>query len=530
MAEDKPSDLPTRIGKYVILGYIATGGMAELFLGRDPTTHEPVVIKRILPHLARQTSFVSMFIDEARIGLMVRHPNLVEHLELGQIGSELFLVMEYLEGESLSGLMRRLVSRGERLDFGLVAHIVAQACLGLHAAHALTDDHDKPLHIVHRDVSPSNIFVTYEGKVKVLDFGIATAVHRLTHTATGQIKGKFSYMSPEQCRSKHVDHRSDLFSLGIVLYELSVLKRLFKRDNELLVLEAVCEDAISRPTKECHDYPQVLEDICMRALSRDRDRRQASAKQLHGELIAAMSAVGYRSDPHVSLKYEMRRLFADRMAEKDALVAHVRGGTDVGELPAAEVDEAVEVPDATFGAPTSVRALSEAPTTAQRRSKRWFRYAVAAAAVLALAEVVTWLYVGRDSGTAPTTRPAIAAPPAVAARPAPSPTPPQATPPTAAPAPAPPQPTAVEITIESHPQGEVFIDGRAFGPSPVTAHLTGTTARVEVRRSGYATAKQDVALDRDHGLVFALTPASHPTEAAKAKREPQAEDTFHRFD
>src|SRR5262245_38331661 len=143
MAEDVAPILPTRIGRHDVVGYIATGGMAELFLGKDPATSRPVVIKRILPHLARQTSFVSMFIDEARIGSMIRHPNLVEHLELGQVGTELFMVMEYLEGENLAGMIRRLVKRGERVDYGLAAYVASQACLGLHAAHVFTDDHDK---------------------------------------------------------------------------------------------------------------------------------------------------------------------------------------------------------------------------------------------------------------------------------------------------------------------------------------------------------------------------------------------------
>src|SRR5258705_2456606 len=135
----------------------------------------------------------------------------------------------------------------------------------------LTDDQDKPLQIVHRDVSPSNVFVTYEGDVKVLDFGIATAAQRLTQqTATGQLKGKVAYMSPEQCRGETLDARSDIFSLGVVLYELSVLKRLFQRDNELLVLNAVCEDPIPPPSRECADYPTALEHICVRALAPDR--------------------------------------------------------------------------------------------------------------------------------------------------------------------------------------------------------------------------------------------------------------------
>src|SRR5690348_217514 len=150
--------LPSKIGRHQVVGYIATGGMAELFLGKEQTGR-PIVIKRILPHLARQPAFVSMFVDEARIGTLTKHPNLVEVLELGQVGTDLFLVMEYLVGENLVGLVRRLVRRGEQMSYALAAYIIAEVCDGLHAAHELTDQDGNRLDLVHRDVSPQNIFV-----------------------------------------------------------------------------------------------------------------------------------------------------------------------------------------------------------------------------------------------------------------------------------------------------------------------------------------------------------------------------------
>ena len=276
-AEARVAPLPSRIGRHTVVGYIATGGMAELFLGKEPTGR-PVVIKRILPHLARQTTFVSMFIDEARIGSRAKHPNLVEVFELGQVGTDLFLVMEYLVGENLAGLVRRLTKRNERISYQLCAYIIAEVCDGLHFAHELKDDDSgKPLELVHRDVSPQNVFVTYGGDVKLLDFGVATASQRLTQTASGEVKGKYAYMSPEQCRGEPLDRRSDIFSLGTVLYELTTLRRLFKRPNELQVMRAITEDPIPRPTHELPDYPPALEAICVRALARDREQRYASA-------------------------------------------------------------------------------------------------------------------------------------------------------------------------------------------------------------------------------------------------------------
>src|SRR6476646_8612099 len=268
--EARVAPLPDRIGRHQVVGYIATGGMAELFLGKE-TTGRPVVIKRILPHLPRQTSFVSMFIDEARIGSRAKHPNLVEVHELGQVGTDLFLVMEYLVGENLAGLVRRLTKRKERMSYSLSAYIISEVCGGLHFAHELKDDESgNALELVHRDVSPQNVFVTYGGDVKLLDFGVATASQRLTQTASGEVKGKYAYMSPEQCRGEPLDRRSDIFSLGTVLYELTTQRRLFTRANERQVMEALCDEPIPRPQAEVDEYPKCLEAFCTRALARDR--------------------------------------------------------------------------------------------------------------------------------------------------------------------------------------------------------------------------------------------------------------------
>ncbi|HEX5064372.1 MAG TPA: serine/threonine-protein kinase, partial [Kofleriaceae bacterium] len=299
--------LPPRIGRHAVLGYLADGGMAEIFLGKE-SDGRPVVIKRILPHLARQQNFVSMFIDEARIGSLVKHPNVVEIYELGQVGTDLFMVMEYLAGESVSGVLRRHELRGDRLDVALGAYVIAEACAGLHAAHELRDADGNPAGVIHRDISPSNLFITYGGEVKVLDFGIATAHDRLSRTATGHVKGKFSYMSPEQCLGIPMDAKSDLWSLGVVLYELTTQRRLFKRPNELLVLKAVTQDPIPRPRKEQLQYPQLLEQIVMRALQREPSRRPHSALELREQLLDAMAKLGFTGDPRTELARVMTTL------------------------------------------------------------------------------------------------------------------------------------------------------------------------------------------------------------------------------
>ena len=310
-AEPKPAPLPQRIGRHQVVGYIATGGMAELFLGKEPSGR-PVVIKRILPHLARQASFVSMFIDEARIGALAKHANLVEVYELGQVGTDLFLVMEYLVGENLAGLSRRLVKKNERMSYGLVAWLVAEVCDGLHAAHELTDEHGRRLDLVHRDVSPQNVFVTYGGDVKLLDFGVATAAHRLTQTASGQVKGKYAYMSPEQCRGEALDRRSDLFSLGTVLYELTVGRRPFRGETDFAVMDQIVYKGAVAPSQLVHGYPPELEAIVMKLLERGPSMRYPTGEDLLHDLDEFVAKHGLWMSPRAIGKY-MRVLFADKI-------------------------------------------------------------------------------------------------------------------------------------------------------------------------------------------------------------------------
>ncbi len=250
--------LPEQIGRYQILGLLGTGGMAEILLARlsGPSGFErPVVIKRILPHLAREKRFRDMFTDEARIVAGIRHQNVVHVNELGLEGDELYMVMEYLEGESAASLARRLASSRKLLNFGLCAHIMAEMAAGLHAAHEMRHPDGTPQNLVHRDVSPANVFVTYAGEAKILDFGIAVAADRVSRTEAGQVKGKYAYMSPEQCQGAQLDRRSDIFSMGTVLYEVSTCRRLFKRASDMLTLQAICGEDVVPPRKLVHGKP-----------------------------------------------------------------------------------------------------------------------------------------------------------------------------------------------------------------------------------------------------------------------------------
>jgi serine/threonine-protein kinase len=541
-AEARAAPLPSRIGRHAVVGYIATGGMAELFLGKEPTGR-PVVIKRILPHLARQTSFVSMFIDEARIGSRAKHPNLVEVYELGQVGNDLFLVMEYLVGENLAGLVRRLTKKNERMAYGLCAYIIAEVCDGLHAAHELTDEAGNHLELVHRDVSPQNVFVTYGGDVKLLDFGVATAAHRLTQTASGEVKGKYAYMSPEQCRGEPLDRRSDIFSLGIVLYELTTQKRLFKRTNELQVMKAITEDPIPRPTREAPEYPACLEDICVRALARDPAQRYATAAEMREDLLKAMTQIGLDGDPHEAIASKLARVFSDRMAQKRELMDRVRRGGDLTELLVPEVDEQVDVPivSAVEATPLSrVRGATSAPPTKNRRAVFLVAFL---AAVIAGAGVGAYLRLHRSPSTKPVAR--TTPPPIVAIAPSDAPlrTPAVGSAGSAVEVeiedveevpPAPPEQEYIVVTVETDPAGvNVKLDGEERGATPIDVKIkkSAEPMKLELLSPGFTTAAQQVVPDRDQRMYFSLIKTEKTI--VRIKRPPKKKDRgsgFHRFD
>ncbi|HEY0714931.1 MAG TPA: serine/threonine-protein kinase, partial [Polyangia bacterium] len=278
--------ITVRLGRYQIVERIATGGMAEVYLavhGELAGFRTPVVLKKVLPHLANNPQFIDMFLDEARIASMLDHPNVVRIYEVGRSGSEYFLAMELVQGKSLSALLRRFQETYSRMDPRLAAFVVAQAAAGLHHAHNLTDPLGNPLGLVHRDVSPQNILISFEGSVKVIDFGIARALGRITETQTGGMKGKFGYMSPEQARGEDVDLRTDIFALGVVLWEALTNRRLFQRENDLATMRALAYEPIPRPSTVADVSPE-LESLVMRALARNPKLRFANGREMASAL------------------------------------------------------------------------------------------------------------------------------------------------------------------------------------------------------------------------------------------------------
>ena len=285
-----------RLGKYELGQRIARGGMAEVFLARLEWARgleKAVVVKRILPQWAAEPRFVEMFFSEAQLASQLSHPNIAQIIEFGESDGAYFLAMEYVDGSSLRTLFKAIRARGERMPFGHCARIVASACEALAYAHDLTDSRTgRPLQLVHRDVSPDNILISAAGAVKLADFGIAKAVTQSHHTKTGVVKGKLPYMSPEQVRSEPLDRRADIFSLGVVLYELVAGAKPYEARSEIDLIQAIVKKDRIPLSSRRPDTPPELERIVLRAMERDRALRYSDCRVMHGELEQFLISAG----------------------------------------------------------------------------------------------------------------------------------------------------------------------------------------------------------------------------------------------
>lgn len=275
---------PIEFGDYRLLSKLAQGGMAEIFLAQD-AQGTICAIKRILPHLAHEESFIRMFIDEARIVSHLDHPNIAAVYDQGKVDGYYYIAMEFVQGHSLLALSERAKQIKMPLPRGLLAFVVAELLAGLGCAHSARDKKGRHLGIVHRDVTPQNVLISYDGEVKLVDFGVAKARARLTHTEAGFTKGKLSYMSPEQARGEELDGRSDLFSVGVILHEITTNSRLFNKEGPGGILGAIVNDPIPKPSSKAKGYPRLLEDICMQALDKDVDTRFQSAEEMQDALM-----------------------------------------------------------------------------------------------------------------------------------------------------------------------------------------------------------------------------------------------------
>lgn len=310
------------VGRYEILKHLATGGMAEVYLAIQRGLHgfaRPVVIKRILPHLACDRDFVQMFLDEARLAARLHHPNIVQILDLGSEDGEYFIAMELLEGENLAELAL-LAEVDQETPFPplLAAAIGAEVAEGLEYAHTLQDASGNPLHLVHRDVSPQNIVVLWSGEVKIIDFGVARAASQLHATDAGVRKGKLHYMSPEQCQNKAVDARTDVFALGVVLWELLAGERLRKGDSEGAVVWAIT--AVEPPPLAAfRPVPPDLTAVVEKALEKDPACRFQSTGEMAAALRDCLRAAGEQNAPSALAAF-VRRVAGERIrAHSEAL-------------------------------------------------------------------------------------------------------------------------------------------------------------------------------------------------------------------
>lgn len=278
-------ELPQELGRYRIIRRLGTGGMAEVFLAKSTGAEgieKVLVLKRVLPSFARSAKFISMFIDEAKVAMRLNHPNIVQVYAFEQVKTEFLLAMELVDGLDLGRLVAAVRRSGRKLPPGLAAYVVQEVSKGLDYAHKRKDASGQPMDIVHRDVSPQNVLMSYEGVVKVADFGIAKA--RMVSEETGVIKGKFAYMSPEQARGDHVDHRSDVYSLGILLAELLMGRPMYPGLQGLDVLAKVRDAELTLPSDVDPEVPKALDRIVRRATSADREHRYQTARSLAGAL------------------------------------------------------------------------------------------------------------------------------------------------------------------------------------------------------------------------------------------------------
>jgi serine/threonine protein kinase len=304
----------TTSNRYAILGRIATGGMAEIFLARATSlagVERYVVLKRILPERTRDPTFVKMFLDEARLAAQLQHPNIAQVHDIGRLGDSYFFTMEYVHGEDLRAILQRLAALRRLPPLNHALLVAAGAAAALHHAHERTGPDRKPLGIVHRDVSPSNVMVGFEGAVKLVDFGVAKASQRSTETRTGTVKGKIAYLSPEQCQGGGVDRRSDIFSLGIVLYELLTCTRLFKRETDFQTMTAIVNEPVQPPSRIRSDIAPEIDAVVLAALERDPARRFQTAGEMLEAIEAAAETAGKTMSAHALGRF-LRELFGER--------------------------------------------------------------------------------------------------------------------------------------------------------------------------------------------------------------------------
>ncbi|MGZ3442730.1 MAG: serine/threonine protein kinase, partial [Polyangia bacterium] len=416
MVGTNPDALGIPFGKYHLLERLGRGGMAEVWKAKalGPMGYaRKLVVKRILPELACDDEFVRMFVEEARLSASLNHRNIVQVYEFGEVDGEYYLAMEWVHGRDLNTLLRSLKVRRAEPPVELAAYVTREVCRALAHAHALTDEDGQPLRLIHRDVSPSNVMVGFDGSVKLLDFGIAKALALASENRTqvGVLKGKFGYMAPEQVDADGgaVDHRADLFVAGVVLWEMLTLRRLFKGANDVQTIGMVRDARVVPPSMHNPLVPPVLDAVCMRALARARAERFADCGEMAAALDDVVHELKFGADAAVRA---MRREFPDVREPTQQLTLEAPAAAErtpsrsptpppVGEL-IANVPTAV---GANSSAPTKLKKaivrLTEPTLRAWRQRERRRMVLMSAVATLAVIGVLAARRTSSEANVAP---------------------------------------------------------------------------------------------------------------------------------
>ncbi|MBZ0235902.1 MAG: serine/threonine protein kinase, partial [Deltaproteobacteria bacterium] len=384
----------TLLGRYEVIRLLSVGGMAEIYLARTEGVgrfEKRVVLKRMLPHFAIQPDYVRMFLAEARLAAKLEHPNIVSVHDIGEETGNYHYAMEYVRGGDLRDLLRATARSGELVPLGVAIGIALGVCAGLDHAHNATDADGRSLEVVHRDVSLSNVLVSFDGAVKVTDFGVAKMDEADRRTRTGTLKGKVAYMSPEQCRGLALDRRSDVFAIGILLYELVTCRRLFGGGGELVTLQRIVREDAPPASRHRAGCPAALDEILARALARDRNQRYASARELGRDLEALARTERLATSPsEIST-------FVTQMIGLPSVQSGVRLATETNSFDSESKEEddaiiSVEIvpfESAPVAAAPDVRPAPRLPTV-HAGAQRWdrvLRYGAVATIAVALATI-----------------------------------------------------------------------------------------------------------------------------------------------
>ncbi len=360
------TDTDADFGKYRLLAGIGTGGMAEVFIAvaSGPGGFNKLfVIKRLLPAMASDPNYRSMFVQEARLAARLNHPNVVQTYEVGEHDGIIYIAMEYLEGQPLSRLRRALAKDARRLHPTTCIRIASEALAGLHHAHELRDFDGTPLKVVHRDVSPQNVFITYSGQVKLLDFGIAKAERSSTKTQAGIVKGKYAYMAPEQFLDSPIDRRVDVFTMGTVLWELIAGHSLFAGGTDAQIINRLFHEPIPRLSTVTPDVSTKLDDILARALERDPEKRTATALEMKEALDEHLATIGGARE---DLGRIVSTTFAEAREAIDGILTQNLGRATLASLE--DVDELVSVSSIKTGTATVARSGTHRAVVVERSS------------------------------------------------------------------------------------------------------------------------------------------------------------------